>query len=173
MASSTLKFKRECKAFHRPASWHRNFSRIASINMATAKAPVCQASGDTTFVPYHSLYVDNFGIKYVHCKHAEHLASILNKHYKCTPNWEGQHYFGMNLDWDYSGQKVHVSMLDYIPEVLACFQHQAPHTPQHQPYPYIKPIYCTKVQHADTINSSPPLGKADTKYIQEVISIFL
>jgi hypothetical protein len=29
-----------------------------------------------------TLCVDNFGIKYVGCKHAEHLASILSKHYK-------------------------------------------------------------------------------------------
>jgi len=33
-----------------------------------------------------TLCVDDFGIKYVGRKHAEHLASILSEHYKCSHN---------------------------------------------------------------------------------------
>jgi hypothetical protein len=49
------------------------------------------------------LCVDDFGIKYIGRKHAEHLNSILSKHYRCLHDWDGQRYLGMNLDWDYTG----------------------------------------------------------------------
>jgi hypothetical protein len=29
----------------------------------------------------------------------------------------------MNMDWDYDGLRVHISMLDYLPKALARFQH--------------------------------------------------
>jgi hypothetical protein len=45
-----------------------------------------------------TLCVDNFGIKYVGREHAKHLATILNKHYKCLQDWDGQCYLGMNID---------------------------------------------------------------------------
>ncbi len=91
-----------------------------------------------------TLCVDNFGIKYVGRKHAEHLASILSEHYKCSHNLEGQRYLGMTINWDYIGRAVHASMLDYIPKALTCFQHPTPCIPQHQPYPHVKPTYSTK-----------------------------
>ena len=47
-----------------------------------------------------TLCVDNFGIKYVGWEHAEHLASILSEHYKCSHDWDGQWYLGMTIDWD-------------------------------------------------------------------------
>jgi hypothetical protein len=47
-----------------------------------------------------TLCVDDFGIKYVGREHAEHLASILSKHYTCSHDWDGQGYLGMNIDWD-------------------------------------------------------------------------
>jgi hypothetical protein len=70
-----------------------------------------------------TLCVDNFGIKYVGREHAKHLASIRSKHYKCLHNWDGQRYLSMNINWDYMGQAVHVSMLDYVPKALTLFQH--------------------------------------------------
>jgi hypothetical protein len=85
------------------------------------------------------LCVDNFGIKYTGHEHAKHRTSILSEHYRCLHNWDGQQYLSMNLNWDYTGRAVHVSMLDYVPEALARFQHKPPCTPQHQPYLHIKP----------------------------------
>ncbi len=49
-----------------------------------------------------TLCVKNFGIKYVGQEHAKHLAKILNKHYKCSIDWDGKCYLGMNMDWDYN-----------------------------------------------------------------------
>ncbi len=72
---------------------------------------------------------DDFGIKYVRREHANHLVKILEEHYKCSIDWDGNQYLGINMDWDYSGRKVHISMLDYVPKALRCFQHQAPSKP--------------------------------------------
>jgi hypothetical protein len=49
---------------------------------------------------------DNFGIKYVGREHIEHLSGILNEHYKCFQDWDGAHYLGMNIDWDYINKNV-------------------------------------------------------------------
>jgi hypothetical protein len=88
-----------------------------------------------------TLCVDDFGVKYVGREHAEHLLKVLTQHYTCSQDWDGKRYVGMNIDWDYVNQKVHVSMLDYVPEALLRFKHKAPRKPQHQSYPHIKPTY--------------------------------
>jgi hypothetical protein len=73
--------------------------------------------------------VNNFSIKYVGWEYADHLAKILNKYCKCSINLEETRYLGMNMDWDYDGRRVHVSMLNYVSEALMPFQHQAPDKP--------------------------------------------
>jgi hypothetical protein len=120
-----------------------------------------------------TLCVDDFGIKYVSREHAKHLASILSKHYKCSHDWDGQRYLGMTINWDYTGQAVHASMLDYVPEALTRFQHTPPCIPQHQPHPHVKPTYGAKAQYTENVDTSPPLDKKGKKYIQEVIGTFL
>jgi hypothetical protein len=117
--------------------------------------------------------VDNFGIKYIGREHATHLASILNEHYKCSHDWDGQRYLGMNIDWDYTGRAVHVSLLDYVPEALTRFQHKSPRIPQHQPYPHIKPTYHATAQYTEAANTIPLLDNEGKKYVQEVIGTFL
>jgi hypothetical protein len=116
-----------------------------------------------------TLCVDNFGINYVGWEHANHLAKILKEHYKCSIDWDGNWYLGMNMDWDYNGHKVHVSMLDYVPKALTCFQHQAPNKPQHQPYPHVKPNYGVKAQYTEDTDTSALLPNEDKKFIQVVI----
>jgi hypothetical protein len=120
-----------------------------------------------------TLCVDNFGIKYVGQEHFKHLSGILKEHYKCSQDWSGTRYLGMNINWDYINKNVHVSMLDYVPEALIQSQHAPPTKPQHQPYPHIKPVYGATNQYAETIDTSPPLSKEDKKYVQEVVGTFL
>jgi hypothetical protein len=93
--------------------------------------------------------------------------------HKCSQDWDGQCYLGMNIDWDYNDKKVHVSMLEYMPEALTQFQHAAPKKPQHQPYPHVTPTYGAKVQYAEDGNSSPLLDKTDKTFVQEVVGMFL
>jgi len=79
-----------------------------------------------------TLCVDDFTIKYIGRKHAEHLTSIPGEHYNCSYDWDGQQYLGMTIDWDYTGRAVHASMLNYIPKALTRFQHPTHCIPQHQ-----------------------------------------
>jgi hypothetical protein len=48
---------------------------------------------------------------------------ILEKHYKCSIDWDGNQHLDMTMDWDYNGHKVHISMLGYVPKALMRFQH--------------------------------------------------
>ncbi len=64
-------------------------------------------------------------------------------------------------------------MLEYVPEALVQFQHKAPQTPQHQPYPHVKPTYGATRQYAEAHDTSDPLSKEEKTYVQEVIGTFL
>jgi hypothetical protein len=119
-----------------------------------------------------TLCVDNFGIKYVGRKHPKHLTSILSKHYKWSHDWDGQQYLGMNINWDYTGRAVHVSMLDYLPKALTGFQHTPPRIPQHQPYPHVKPTYSAKAQYTEDIDTSPPLDKKGKNTSKRSLALF-
>jgi hypothetical protein len=74
----------------------------------------------------------------------------------------------MNMDWDYNGHKVHLSMLYYIPKALTPFQHQAPSKPQHRPYPHVKPNpnYGAKAQYMEDTDTLALLPKEDKKINQ-------
>jgi hypothetical protein len=120
-----------------------------------------------------TLCVNNFGVKYVGREHAKQLLQVLNMHYKCLQDWDGKKYLGMDIEWDYKQRKVHMLMLKYVPEALMRFQCKAPSTPQHQPYPHIKPTYGGTHQYAEASDMSELLSKESKMYIQEVIGTFL
>ena len=48
-----------------------------------------------------------------------------------------------------------------------------PRTPQHHPYPHVKPNYGTKAQYTESGDTSSALPKEGKKFIQEVIGTFL
>ena len=75
-----------------------------------------------------SLWIDDFGVKYVGKEHANHLMSVLQPHYVVLSDWTGKRYISLDLDWDYSQRKVHLSMLTYVLDALKRFHH---HHPQH------------------------------------------
>jgi hypothetical protein len=45
-----------------------------------------------------TLCIDDFGVKYVGRKHADHILQVLNTNYKCAIDWEGKRYLGMDID---------------------------------------------------------------------------
>jgi hypothetical protein len=79
----------------------------------------------------------------------------------------------MDIDWDYKQRKLHVLMLEYVPKALMRCQHMAPSTPQHQPYPHVKPTYGATRQDAEASNTSELLSKENKAHFQEVICTFL
>jgi hypothetical protein len=42
-----------------------------------------------------SLVVDDFGVQYVGCENAQHLANIIAAKYKMTTDWTGNLYVGI------------------------------------------------------------------------------
>jgi hypothetical protein len=53
------------------------------------------------------------------------------------------------------------------------FQHKAPSTPQHQPYPHVEPTYSATCQYAETSNTLELISKENKLYVQEVNGTFL
>ncbi len=52
-----------------------------------------------------TLCVNDYGVKYVGRKHADHLLQVLNSNYNCATDWEGKRYLGKDIDWDYMQKK--------------------------------------------------------------------
>jgi hypothetical protein len=126
-----------------------------------------------TLVISFSFVIDNFGVKYVGKENAQHLLDTVRQYYKCSCKWKGEQYCGLTIKWDYKGKKVHVLMPGYVPKALINFHHPPPVKIQDQPYPHAKPNYGAKTQHATAEDTSPPLDKVGTKFIQEVCGVFL
>ncbi len=61
-----------------------------------------------------TLVVDNFGVKYVNKDNVDHLIASIKQDYMLTEDWTGNLYCGTQLNWDYAGQTVDISMPGYI-----------------------------------------------------------
>jgi hypothetical protein len=48
-----------------------------------------------------TLVVDDFGVKYVGKRDADHLINALKETYPITEDWHGTKYLGIDLAWDY------------------------------------------------------------------------
>ena len=120
-----------------------------------------------------TLVADDFGVKYINKTDAGHLLALLMQDYKCDTDWEGTHYIGLTIDWDYKNRKVYLSMQGYIDKALIRFNHTQPHKPQHQPHPHTVPTYGATIQYAKHINQSPAATKAVQKYIMQVVGVLL
>ena len=120
-----------------------------------------------------SLVVDDFGVKYINKEDVEHLIGVLKQDYEIDTDWEGTRYLGLTLDWDYTKREVHLSMPGYIENARVRFGHEPPDKPQRQPYPHTIPTYGTKIQYAKAADTSPPVTKAEEKFIRQVIGVLL
>jgi hypothetical protein len=65
-----------------------------------------------------TLMVNHFGVKFVNKDNVDHLISSITKMYTLTKDWMGNLYCGINLEWDYIGQMVDISMPGYIKKKL-------------------------------------------------------
>jgi hypothetical protein len=118
------------------------------------------------------LVVDDFGVKYVSEKHANHLKRALEEHYKLTCDWARTQYIGITLDWNYTNHQVHLSMPNYVMKALKQFQHIAKKH-QYAPYPCIPIQYGTKKQYATQELKAPLLDNKAKQFIQQVCGKFL
>ena len=122
-----------------------------------------------------SLVVDDFGVKYVGKKHADHLLAAIEKHYTCAVDWTGDLYCGIKLDWNYDGpdRYVDLSMPKYIPKLLQRHQHKKPERPQHSPYPANPRKYGTAAQDPLPTDESQVISDERRTEIQRIIGTVL
>ena len=120
-----------------------------------------------------TLVVDDFGVKYVGKEHAEHLLGVIQKHYKCSKEWDGKRYIGITLDWDYDRRKVHLSMPGYVKTAITELGHQPPERRQDQPHRHVPPNYGAKTQYATPVDDAPLLDKAAASRIRKITGKFL
>ncbi len=73
---------------------------------------------------------DDFGIKNVHKKDAQHMQNTLKYHYEVENDWTGRLYCGITFDWKYNNRYVDFSMLGYIKRQLQRYEHIQKGPPQ-------------------------------------------
>ena len=78
---------------------------------------------------FFCLCVDDFGVKYFSKDDADHLLTALRSHYKISVDYEGMHYCGFTIEWNYEKGNVNISMPKYIPALLQKLQHPKPAKP--------------------------------------------
>jgi hypothetical protein len=120
-----------------------------------------------------TLWVDDFGVKYVHRKHVEHLLNLIKEHYSIKEDWTGSKYLGLTLRWDYKQRTVDISMPGYIQRALQRFMHPIPKRAQHSPHSWTPPNYGSGAQYTDAPDESEPLEAADIKRLQQIIGVLL
>lgn len=79
-----------------------------------------------------ALCVDDFGVKCVIDADVEHLKEALTAvnpetgkpMFEITVDMEGKRFSGLNMDWDYEQQEVHVSIPGCVKAALTRFKHE-------------------------------------------------
>jgi len=104
------------------------------------------------------LVVDDFGLKDMGEEHREHLSSVMRRHYKISDDkHDGKTYYGLTLDWDYEGRKVHRSRAGYVAKALKRFKHEMPKRLQNQPHPH-SPLSMEQTYNMQSQRMNPPAG---------------
>jgi len=119
------------------------------------------------------LIVDDFAIKYVGRRHAEHLLTSLQEHYKVTTDWTGSKFAGIDIQWDYVKRTCRLTMSNYIDTLLIKYKHQRPKKPQHSPHAHREIIYGAKEQRVPDDDISPRLDDAGIKRVQGIVGSLL
>ena len=120
-----------------------------------------------------ALIVDDFGIQYGNRQHAEHLLAALQEHYTVTTDWSGTKFAGIDIAWDYTHRTARLSMQGYIADILAKYQHTAPHKPQHAPHAHTPIAYGATTQLVPDHPEETILSPTATKRIQGIVGSLL
>jgi hypothetical protein len=114
-----------------------------------------------THLVWSNLCVYNFSIKYIGCKHLQHLYNALCKEtYEIVKDWTGNLYCGITLIWNHKKHHVDLAMLAYVKKQLTKYSHVAPSKPQHCPYMPNPIKYGKDNQAPSPLDKSPCLNKA-------------
>ena len=99
------------------------------------------------------------------------MIDAVKQYYECTCNWTGEKYIGLTIKWDYKGQKVHISMPNYVANALQSFHHRSTTKLKHHPYTHVNPTYGARMTQYAKVEDV--FDKAGKKFIQEVCGVFL
>ena len=121
------------------------------------------------------LCVDDFGVKYYSKADVQHLHDTIAKEYTCKIDWTGENFLGYKLNWNYDKGYVDISIPDYIKTALKRLGHNASINPQYSPHEHIGINWTNKGdrQYAQQPDTSPFLTVKETKYVQQVVGVFL
>ena len=92
------------------------------------------------------LFVDDFGVKCFSRYDEDHLLESLEKHYAISTDWEGSHYLGLTIFWNYNKAYVDISMPDNATKILERIQYPNPKRPLYAPHLWTIPAY-EKILH--------------------------
>ena len=119
------------------------------------------------------LIVDDFGLKYVGKRHADHLLAALTDSYRVTTDWTGSKFAGIDLTWDYARRTCRLTMADYIANLLIKYNHPKPKKPQHSPHAHRDITYGATQQLVPEPDTSPPLDDKGVQRIQAIVGSLL
>jgi hypothetical protein len=122
---------------------------------------------------WFTLTVDDFGVKYIGKEHAEHLMSVLGKHYNMEEDWKGELYCGIHLKWNYRDGYVDISMPNYVKKKLTEYDYKPTNRHQYCPYEPNPIIYGKNSDSIVHEIDSPLLDTRKKKYVQQVLGSFL
>ena len=121
-----------------------------------------------------TLIVDDFGVKYVDKRDADHLFDTLRQKYQVSTDWSNdQHYGGLRLEWDYDNRLCYISIPGYVERALLRFQHSRPLRHEAAPHDHPKRDYGARIQLTDPQDDTAALDIADQKLVREVVGVFL
>jgi hypothetical protein len=165
----------------RQAVWGLPQAGILAKNTSNKTGPFAYfESTNTPGLWYHktgpitfTLVVDNFGVKYVNKDDVDHLIASIKKNYMLTEDWTGNLYCGIQLDWDYAGQTVNISMLGYIKKKLQKYRHIMPRKIQGCPYAPEPKKIGTEAQASFPQDNTPKLDKKGINRVQTIVGSIL
>jgi hypothetical protein len=120
-----------------------------------------------------TLVVDDFGVKYVNKDDVDHLIASIKKNYMLMEDWIGNLYCGIQLDWDYAGWTVDISMPGYIKKKLQEYGHIMPRKIQGCPYAPEPKKIGTEAQASFPQDNTPNLDEKEIKRVQNIMGSIL
>jgi hypothetical protein len=159
-----------------PQSGQLAYEQLVRILAPFGYAPVRHTPGlwrHETRPILFSLCVDDFGVKTVGRKHAEHLLAALRTKYGVTTDWEGEKYLGLTIKWDYQARTADLSMPGYIAAAIHRFQHVPSSRPEHSPHAWTKPQFGAPTQLTAPTDTSPRLDAEGVTRVQQILGTLL
>ena len=120
-----------------------------------------------------TLVVDDFGVKYVNKKNADHFVAALKVKYKIPEDWTGSLYCGIDLRWDYTNRTLDLVMPGYIRTQLQRYKHKKPTRLQHSPHPVALRRYGKSAQHPIPPDETPYAVPDGILRVQQIVGSIL